>query len=51
MKRIAAPMIGGLATSFLAELLLYPVAYKLWKLRTEMRKVDEVPESEAPASA
>ena len=30
-------MIGGLATSFLAELLLYPVAYKLWKLRTELR--------------
>ncbi len=37
MKRIAAPMIGGLATSFLAELLIYPVAYKLWKLRTELR--------------
>ncbi len=37
MKRIAAPMIGGLVTSFLAELLIYPVAYKLWKLRTERR--------------
>jgi len=37
MKRIAAPMIGGLITSFAAELLLYPVAYKLWKLRTELR--------------
>ncbi len=36
MKRIAAPMIGGLVTSFLAELLIYPVAYKLWKLRTEL---------------
>jgi copper/silver efflux system protein len=35
LKRIAAPMIGGLVTSFLAELLLYPPAYKLWKLRTE----------------
>jgi Cu(I)/Ag(I) efflux system membrane protein CusA/SilA len=33
MKRIAAPMIGGLVTSFLAELLIYPVAYKLWKAR------------------
>ena len=33
MKRIAAPMIGGLVTSFLAELLLYPAAYKLWKKR------------------
>jgi Cu(I)/Ag(I) efflux system membrane protein CusA/SilA len=33
LKRIAAPMIGGLVTSFLAELLLYPPAYKLWKLK------------------
>jgi Cu(I)/Ag(I) efflux system membrane protein CusA/SilA len=37
MKRVAAPMIGGLVTSFLAELLLYPAAYKLWKLRTECK--------------
>jgi Cu(I)/Ag(I) efflux system membrane protein CusA/SilA len=36
MKRIAAPMIGGLVTSFLVELLLYPAVYKLWKLRTEL---------------
>jgi Cu(I)/Ag(I) efflux system membrane protein CusA/SilA len=33
MKRIAAPMIGGLVTSFLLELLVYPAVYKLWKLR------------------
>lgn len=33
MKRIAAPMIGGLATSFLLELLVYPAAFKLWKAR------------------
>jgi Cu(I)/Ag(I) efflux system membrane protein CusA/SilA len=37
MKRIAAPMIGGLVTSFLLELLVYPAIYKLWKRRTEMR--------------
>lgn len=37
MKRIAAPMIGGLVTSFLVELLVYPAAYKLWKRRTELR--------------
>jgi Cu(I)/Ag(I) efflux system membrane protein CusA/SilA len=37
MKRIAAPMIGGLATSFLLELLVYPAIYKLWKLRTELK--------------
>jgi copper/silver efflux system protein len=33
MKRIAAPMIGGLVTSFLLELLVYPAIYKLWKGR------------------
>ncbi len=33
MKRIAAPMIGGLATSFLLELLVYPAIYKLWRWR------------------
>jgi Cu(I)/Ag(I) efflux system membrane protein CusA/SilA len=33
MKRVAAPMIGGLFTSFLMELLVYPAIYKLWRLR------------------
>jgi Cu(I)/Ag(I) efflux system membrane protein CusA/SilA len=33
MKHIAAPMIGGLATSFLLELLVYPAIYKLWQGR------------------
>ncbi len=41
MKRIAAPMIGGLVTSFLLELLVYPAIYKLWKLRTDLRGVRE----------
>jgi len=31
MKRIAAPMVGGLLTSFLMELLVYPPIYFLWK--------------------
>jgi Cu(I)/Ag(I) efflux system membrane protein CusA/SilA len=31
MKRIAAPVIGGLATSFLMELIVYPVLYAIWK--------------------
>ena len=31
MKRIAAPMIGGLFTSFLLELLIYPVIFYMWK--------------------
>ena len=34
MKRIAAPMIGGLFTSFLLELLIYPVIFYLWKQRS-----------------
>jgi Cu(I)/Ag(I) efflux system membrane protein CusA/SilA len=34
MKRIAAPMVGGLATSFLLELLVYPAIYYLWKSRS-----------------
>jgi Cu(I)/Ag(I) efflux system membrane protein CusA/SilA len=33
MKRIAAPMVGGLATSFLLELLVYPAIYFLWRQR------------------
>jgi len=33
MKRVAAPMVGGLATSFLLELLVYPAIYLLWKQR------------------
>ena len=37
MKRIAAPMVGGLATSFLLELLVYPAIYLLWKWRAEVR--------------
>jgi Cu(I)/Ag(I) efflux system membrane protein CusA/SilA len=31
MKRIAAPMIGGIFTSFLLELLAYPSIYEIWK--------------------
>jgi Cu(I)/Ag(I) efflux system membrane protein CusA/SilA len=31
MKRIAAPMIGGIFTSFVLELVVYPVIYEIWK--------------------
>jgi len=37
MKRIAAPMVGGLFTSFLLELLVYPPIYLLWR-RAELRR-------------
>jgi Cu(I)/Ag(I) efflux system membrane protein CusA/SilA len=33
MKRIAAPMIGGLITSFLLELTVYPAVFGIWKGR------------------
>lgn len=33
MKRIAAPMVGGVVTSVLLELLVYPAVYFLWKKR------------------
>jgi Cu(I)/Ag(I) efflux system membrane protein CusA/SilA len=38
MKRIAAPMIGGLFTSFLMELLVYPPVYLLWKWHSDVKK-------------
>jgi Cu(I)/Ag(I) efflux system membrane protein CusA/SilA len=33
MKRIAAPMIGGIVTSAILELLIYPVIFVIWKKR------------------
>ena len=38
MKRIAAPMIGGIFTSFLLELLVYPVIFETWKWNREVKK-------------
>jgi Cu(I)/Ag(I) efflux system membrane protein CusA/SilA len=34
MKRIAAPMVGGLGSSFALELLIYPALFALWKRRS-----------------
>jgi len=34
MKRIAAPMVGGVITSVIMELLAYPAIYYLWRKRT-----------------
>jgi len=33
MKRIAAPMVGGVITSTILELIIYPAIYMLWKGR------------------
>ena len=44
MKRIAAPMIGGIFSSFVLELLVYPAIYEMWKRRS----VDEPGQMEDP---
>jgi Cu(I)/Ag(I) efflux system membrane protein CusA/SilA len=33
MKRIAAPMVGGVITSTILELIIYPAIYMIWKGR------------------
>jgi Cu(I)/Ag(I) efflux system membrane protein CusA/SilA len=31
MRRIAAPMVGGIVTSFVGELVVYPAIFFLWR--------------------
>jgi Cu(I)/Ag(I) efflux system membrane protein CusA/SilA len=50
MKRIAAPMVGGLVTSFAMELLVYPAVYFLWKQK-QIREQPPVALSSAPPIA
>jgi Cu(I)/Ag(I) efflux system membrane protein CusA/SilA len=38
MKRIAAPMIGGIFTSFILELVVYPAIYEVWKWHSQVKK-------------
>jgi len=45
MKRIAAPVIGGVFTSFLLELLVYPAIYEIWKWHFELKRGKAVPVS------
>ena len=59
MRRIAAPMVGGVLTSFLAELIVLPAMYFLWRCRhlekTPLFVVGEVegddPQSSEPLPA
>jgi copper/silver efflux system protein len=37
MKRIAAPMVGGILTSFIMELVVYPAIYAIWKWGWEVK--------------
>jgi Cu(I)/Ag(I) efflux system membrane protein CusA/SilA len=39
MKRIAAPMIGGILTSFVLELVVYPAIYEVWRWRSVKQQV------------
>jgi Cu(I)/Ag(I) efflux system membrane protein CusA/SilA len=45
MKRIAAPMVGGVVTSAILELLIYPVLYVLWRGRPLLRDTTATPRS------
>jgi Cu(I)/Ag(I) efflux system membrane protein CusA/SilA len=38
MKRIAAPMVGGILTSFVLELVVYPAIYEIWKWHFELKR-------------
>ncbi len=38
MKRVAAPMVGGILTSFVLELVVYPAIYEVWKWYFELKK-------------
>ena len=42
MKRIAAPMIGGILTSFLMELVVYPPLYQLWKWHGDVKSAAHI---------
>jgi Cu(I)/Ag(I) efflux system membrane protein CusA/SilA len=50
MKRIATPMVGGVVTSTLMELLVYPAIFFLWRahrftkeLGTGIERVEALP--------
>jgi copper/silver efflux system protein len=53
MKRIAAPMIGGIVTSGILELLIYPVIYVIWRKRELADQTEEeallIPQALIPA--
>jgi Cu(I)/Ag(I) efflux system membrane protein CusA/SilA len=46
-KRIAAPMVGGIFTSFVLELVVYPAIYEIWKWHFEMKPARIGPEPAA----
>jgi Cu(I)/Ag(I) efflux system membrane protein CusA/SilA len=49
-KRIAAPMAGGIFTSFVLELVVYPAIYETWKWHFEMKRAHAEPQPSALAA-
>jgi Cu(I)/Ag(I) efflux system membrane protein CusA/SilA len=47
MKRIAVPMVGGIVTSVIMELAVYPAAFYLWRAREIRRRESEPPPTAA----
>jgi Cu(I)/Ag(I) efflux system membrane protein CusA/SilA len=48
MKRIATPMVGGIVTSTMMELLVFPAIYFIWRARQLKGSADQL---NAPALA
>jgi len=49
MKRIATPMIGGIATSTMMELLVFPAIYFIWRAQSFRRESTRAAETLTPA--
>jgi len=49
-KRIAAPMAGGIFTSFVLELVVYPAIYEIWKWHFEVKPAHADPRLAAPVT-
>jgi Cu(I)/Ag(I) efflux system membrane protein CusA/SilA len=50
MKRIATPMIGGVVTSTIMELLVYPAIFYLWRSRSLQRQIELPPATSVPVA-
>jgi copper/silver efflux system protein len=48
MKRIAAPMLGGIITSFLMELVVYPPIFAIWKWNWEVKPALKLEAAQPP---
>jgi len=48
MKHIAAPMVGGILTSFLMELMVYPAIYEIWKWHFELKRGLAIQKADSP---